>query len=839
MDRETARREIKDSWRRIYPADRKGKGIICPLCGSGSGKNGTGITEDPDKPGQLRCWNGGCDFQGGDVIDLYMQKNGVGYNEAFSSLAEMLGIEVDTYKEYPTPQTTAKATTNKTTQTTTQKAAKNDLKTPENKSGLELFQYDPERAETVPKGDAEGGGADYTEYYKQCYKRRNDTAALLYLKNRGIPLHVAAIHYIGYDPEWISPTAVKRKQAEGKDWKPVPTRRIIIPVTTTHYIARAIDPDIDPRFKKMNEGSPGIFNEKVLYSGSRPVFVTEGVFDALSIEACSYRAIALNSTSNARKLLKKLQGKRIDALLILCLDNDDSGKKTTEILQQGLTELNILFTTADINGIYKDPNEHLTGNREEFEKALKEAEQRAEQMQPAADPEGNPALKIFEGLDEGEAKSLAKIAELLQGLQGVDSFSEVRLNERLAHKEIERLFNPRGANNQDGDALPGMLTYNDAVNIFQLADDRIIKFKSFPTFGKTAKIKLHDSVVIAADTGAGKSSLAINFLNDLNNEYPVIYFNLEMDSLTILRRLVAIYSGIELDIIEGYQHDEKTRAAVNKALQVITARQPLQILKDVYSLEKIEATIKHATQNREEPTIVIVDHSLLVKTEAPINNRYERFTHISEELRRMSRTYNIILFILLQQNREGKKDDTEPPTNSSLKESGSWENDATQIVFLWYDPAIKRKKLLITKNRNGDSGEFPLNYWKKTQTYTEMQAGTLKTAPAVTEPHKQTKREKQKQKLITAFEDALITTNGHPTIQAMAEAADVTTSTIKSWIKEYGGCTVDGIEQDPAGINTTVDYTGFVKLTPADNNPFDDPGETGQPTETRKQGRQR
>ena len=63
---------------------------------------------------------------------------------------------------------------------------------------------------------------------------------------------------------------------------------------------------------------------------------------------------------------------------------------------------------------------------------------------------------------------------------------------------------------------------------------------------------------------------------------------------------------------------------------------------------------------------------------------------------------------------------------------------------------------------------------------------------------------------------------GHPTLKAIAEAADVTTTTIKSWIKEYGGCTVDGIQQDPAGIDTIVEYDGFIKLTPADNPVFED-----------------
>ena len=172
--------------------------------------------------------------------------------------------------------------------------------------------------------------------------------------------------------------------------------------------------------------------------------------------------------------------------------------------------------------------------------------------------------------------------------------------------------------------------------------------------------------------------------------------------------------------------------------------------------------------------------------------------------------------LLLQQNREGKKDEEERPQNGSLKESGSWENDATHILFLWYDPADKQKKILMTKNRHGVIGDFPVNYYPTTQTYIEKQGIQQPVANAAPAKSKQSKREKQKQKLIDAYERAYFETSGHPTIRAMAEAADVTTATIKSWIKEHGGCTVNGVQQDPAGIDAEVEYNGFIKLTPGD-----------------------
>ena len=265
----------------------------------------------------------------------------------------------------------------------------------------------------------------------------------------------------------------------------------------------------------------------------------------------------------------------------------------------------------------------------------------------------------------------------------------------------------------------GLLTLERAISILEAVDDKYLEMPKFKTFSDMVKLKTHDTVVIAADTGAGKSSLALNFLHELQDRYPALYINLEMDEATILQRLVAIHTGIELDEIEGYKKDENTRSKVNAALQEITARKEIRLIADVYDLAEIEKQIQAATAGRTEPTIVFVDTGLLVTTANKSASRYERFTHISEELRRISRLNNIIMFVLLQQNREGKKDEKKEPANSSLKESGSWENDATKIMFLWWNDKTQSKELAITKNRSGKTGSIKLNYSPHTQTYSE------------------------------------------------------------------------------------------------------------------------
>lgn len=619
---------------------------------------------------------------------------------------------------------------------------------------------------TTAKAPQQATGTDYRAYYKECRGRLNDPAAVSYLQARGISLDTAARHWLGYDPQ-ADPAGAPG--AIGEANRPHPAPRLIIPTSRAHYVGRSIDPKTPAAFQKMNPkgGSPGIFNDRALKE-QKTVFITEGAFDALSIIEAGAAAVATNSKNNGQALIDLLQCDGIKAReFIICPDND-ANPATNEATQRQAQELCQKIQAAGYTCIVYN----VAGNYHD----------------------------VNDALTGDRAELTRQIAAAQEALQ------------------------------REAETLPGLLLYEDLLKEFQEADDDIITIKSFPEFSKTAKIKLHSTVAIAADTGGGKSSLALNFLNDLNSEYPCIYFNLEMDKITVLRRLVAIQSGLELDRIEGYKGDPDTAAAVNAYLKTIAGRKPLQVIQDKYLLDQIEKIIEKSTAGRKEPTIVFIDHSLLVEISARVAGRYERFTVISEKLRKIALRYNVIMFVLLQQNRAGKENDDERPKNSSLKESGSWENDASHIVFLWYDPQDRRKKLIITKNRGGESGEFTLNYWSKTQTYTEAKDQPAKKpdTPAGRDfaPAKPTKREKAQERLRAAYTQAAIKTDGNPTLRAIAEAADVTTATVKSWIREYGGCTVDGIQVDPAGIDTAVEYTGFIKLTPADNSPFNEAGQS-------------
>lgn len=338
MTRDQAIEEIRRSWKKLYPADKSGKGIVCPLCGNGaSGGAGDGIRENPKaNPGALHCFK--CGFSG-DVLDLMKQERHISFQEAAQEAAAALNILMD---EKPGRQNGPRM----------------------NKKAKSQATEQPERA-TQNRGNLKPL-KDYTEYYQTCRARLMDPAAVSYITGRGISMETAEAAGLGFDP--------KADPAESGH----PSARIIIPTTKQHYIARSIDPGIKKDYKALNNkgGKPGLFNEAALWNeDAGAVFICEGAFDALSFVEAGAAAVALNSTSNVRILLDELEKKRTDAALILCLDNDEAGRGAAAELNRGLNRLNISHQTKLISRSAKDPNEALCADREAFIRAVRQAVQ--------------------------------------------------------------------------------------------------------------------------------------------------------------------------------------------------------------------------------------------------------------------------------------------------------------------------------------------------------------------------------------------------------------------------------------------------------------------------------
>ncbi|CJE21166.1 DnaB-like helicase C-terminal domain-containing protein [Streptococcus pneumoniae] len=333
MDRQTATEAIKerltDYVEGITERSKKGnkKAFVCPLCGSGTGKSGTGAFTITPEGNSWKCF--ACD-KGGDTLDLIGYVEGIDdYNSKLTRAGELFNLDIDMATEYQN----------------------------QSKSGQVADTHNS--IHTSVDGN-------YIEFYKKANSNIGNTT---YAKDRGLSDSILSRFKIGFVEDWKHPNAPENVTG---------SPRLIIPVTQTSYLARDTRKDIpeyQKQYAKTKVGGSNIFNGRAFIEhGDRPIFVVEGEIDALSIMEVGGLAVGLGSTSNTKKLAELVKGKELARPLILALDNDPRGKKAQEQLEGFLQDQKTPYTVAKLTeGTAKDPNEMLVRDRVAFEKLVEEA----------------------------------------------------------------------------------------------------------------------------------------------------------------------------------------------------------------------------------------------------------------------------------------------------------------------------------------------------------------------------------------------------------------------------------------------------------------------------------
>jgi hypothetical protein len=204
---------------------------------------------------------------------------------------------------------------------------------------------------------------NFGDYIKKCAA---DAGKTDYFRLRGISDETVARFKLGYDDHYIAGTDQLGAQ--------ILWRAVIIPNSDNSYTVRNTSPRDTDRYRK--QGAFELFNREAL-EGTGDIFVTEGEFDALSLETLGFTAISLGGFSNVHALLEILrqEGPSQDRTFYICLDNDKTGQEAARELAMGLYRLQIPYKRVDIAFPYKDVNEALVKDRGELERRLKTLDQ--------------------------------------------------------------------------------------------------------------------------------------------------------------------------------------------------------------------------------------------------------------------------------------------------------------------------------------------------------------------------------------------------------------------------------------------------------------------------------
>ena len=211
-------------------------------------------------------------------------------------------------------------------------------------------------------------------------------------------------------------------------------------------------------------------------------------------------------------------------------------------------------------------------------------------------------------------------------------------------------------------------------------------------------------VILAARPGVGKTSLALNIAQHaaVDKKIPVGFFSLEMSNLELVDRMLVSQANIDAWKMKTGNLKEEEYIKLSEAMGVL-ADSPLYI-DDTPGISILEMRTKaRRLQIEHGLKLVVVDYLQLAVGSGKYESRVTEVGAISQGLKNLARELRVPVIALSQLSRAIEQRGTKVPQLSDLRESGSIEQDADVVMFLYRedDNNLEEYKLGIAKHRNG------------------------------------------------------------------------------------------------------------------------------------------
>ena len=638
----------------------KGNLYVCPICGSGTGANKTGAFSIFSNGQRCKCF--ACGFgdgkgNGADIYDLCAAYEGVDLPEAAKRIISRYGS-----------------------------AATQTGGSYKRSTAADDFKLDAKEPAQPPR--------DFADEIARYVAALEGSPAQAYLQGRGLTLETMRRFNLGYDA--------------GR-------RCVTIPYNPrgTYYGRRSIDPNAAKKHDNLAGVPMPIFNPEALYT-SDVCFIVESPLCAISITQEGGTAVAISGTGGRTRLCEQLKRKPTAAALVLCLDNDDAGRKATDDIGRALDDFGGLFVvngTAAIMGeqtnpeaadYRKDPNDVLQhSGAEALREAVKETVEATEQARQAATLEAEA--------ERGTRTGAGMVDAFLQAIQ-----TEKYKPMQTGISDIDR-------------ALCGGFTRQQVI-------------------------------MLGAAPGAGKTALAQWIFEGMAQRgTPCVYVNLEMSREQLLARSIsriAARQGVKiraLEILQGYKWTEEQRAAILAAADDYKANiaprfimNPDGITADLDTILAYLETEAQRAEKAEQPAPVCVLDYLQLVSGQPREDAATVIKRAVAGLKGYAIKHNTICFIIIAHNRQANS--TGAVSMEAARDTSAIEYSADLQLALTFTDCLKRngKKgkapedltpeekrkitLRIVKGRFGGSGtDVDLYFDGNTMTYTQTAGALIET----------------------------------------------------------------------------------------------------------------
>ncbi len=318
-----------------------------------------------------------------------------------------------------------------------------------------------------------------------------------------------------------------------------------------------------------------------------------------------------------------------------------------------------------------------------------------------------------------EARCLIKAAREITE-EAMDPASDPSL---LLDSAEQRIYNIR-QDRQTGGLLPIKEVLASNYEMFKkLTSDERSQYVGIPTGISTldevtSGLNRSDLIIVGARPGMGKTSFALNIARNvavLQNR-TVAFFNLEMSREQMVNRLLSSEARVSSKKLRSgnLSADEWSRiSAASSSL----CHAPIY-LDDTASITVPE--MKARLRRIKDLGFVVIDYLQLMHSSRRIDNRVQEVSEITRSLKIMAKELNVPIMVCAQLSRGTEKQGgNHRPALADLRESGSIEQDADQVLFLYRNDYYKNEQddpnvapdtseVIVAKNRHGDLRTVPL-----------------------------------------------------------------------------------------------------------------------------------
>ncbi len=234
----------------------------------------------------------------------------------------------------------------------------------------------------------------------------------------------------------------------------------------------------------------------------------------------------------------------------------------------------------------------------------------------------------------------------------------------------------------------------------------------------TTGLNRSDMIIVGARPGMGKTSFALNLARNVavQQNRPVAFFNLEMSREQLVNRLLSSEARVSSKKLRTGNLTPEEWGRIATASSVLF-KAPIY-LDDTSSITVPE--MKARLRRMKDLGFVCIDYLQLMNSAKRTENRVQEVSEITRSLKVMAKELDVPIMVCAQLSRGTEKQGNHRPALADLRESGSIEQDADQVLFLYREEYYKNEKedptaveagtseVIVAKNRHGELGTVKL-----------------------------------------------------------------------------------------------------------------------------------